>query len=45
MTVAEAGARIRLALHTYDASYLWVARSRDAELVALDDTLQRVAQS
>ena len=32
-------------LTAYDASYLWVARSRDAELVTLDDALQRVAQS
>jgi predicted nucleic acid-binding protein len=31
-------------LTTYDASYLWLARSRDAELVTLDAALQRVAQ-
>ena len=28
-------------LTTYDASYLWLARSRDAELVTLDAALSR----
>lgn len=30
-------------LTAYDASYLWLARSRDAELVTLDTALARVA--
>jgi predicted nucleic acid-binding protein len=30
-------------LTAYDASYLWVARSRDAELVTLDAALARAA--
>ncbi len=30
-------------LTAYDASYLWLARSRDLELVTLDKTLARLA--
>jgi predicted nucleic acid-binding protein len=30
-------------LSAYDASYLWLARSRDAELVTLDKALARLA--
>jgi predicted nucleic acid-binding protein len=30
-------------LTAYDASYLWLARSRDAELVTLDAALRRLA--
>jgi predicted nucleic acid-binding protein len=30
-------------LTAYDASYLWIARSRDAELVTLDSELARFA--
>jgi len=30
-------------LTAYDASYLWLARARDAELVTLDDLLNRHA--
>lgn len=37
-----------LAIHTgltaYDASYLWLARSRDAELVTLDAQLRRLSE-
>lgn len=31
-------------LTAYDASYLWLARSRDAELVTLDAVLMRLSQ-
>lgn len=31
----------RTALTAYDASYLWLAQSRDAELVTLDAALER----
>ena len=31
-------------LTAYDASYLWLARSRDAELVTLDRALMRLAK-
>jgi predicted nucleic acid-binding protein len=34
---------IATGLSAYDASYLWLARSRDAELVTLDRTLARTA--
>ena len=34
-----------LQLTTYDASYLWLALSRDLELVTLDDKLARVNQA
>jgi predicted nucleic acid-binding protein len=33
---------IRTGLTAYDASYLWLAQSRDAELVSLDKKLMRV---
>jgi len=33
----------RTGLTAYDASYLWLARSRDAELVTLDRELQRLS--
>ncbi len=33
----------RLSLSGYDASYLWLARSLGAELVTLDDRLQKAA--
>jgi predicted nucleic acid-binding protein len=32
---------VRTGLSAYDASYLWLARSRDLELVTLDRTLAR----
>ena len=32
-------------LTTYDASYLWLAQSRDAELVTLDAALERASSS
>jgi len=32
-------------LTAYDASYLWLARSQDLELVTLDDQLARVNQA
>ena len=42
-----AGEMLRLAratgLTAYDASYLWLARSRDAELVTLDSRLAKAA--
>ena len=33
---------VETGLTAYDASYLWLARSRDAELVTLDTALARV---
>ena len=47
--IAVAGAEVfALAVETgltaYDASYLWLARTRDAELVTLDTALARRAQ-
>ncbi len=35
---------VRTGLTAYDASYLWLAMSRDAELVTLDRQLARVNQ-
>lgn len=35
----------RTGLTAYDASYLWLAMSRDVELVTLDDRLARVNQA
>ncbi len=34
---------VETGLTAYDASYLWLARSRDVELVTLDKTLGRLA--
>lgn len=34
---------VETGLTAYDASYLWLARSRDAELVTLDKALARLA--
>lgn len=36
---------LRTGLSAYDASYLWLAMSRDLELVTLDDRLARVNQA
>lgn len=36
---------LRTGLTAYDASYLWLAMSRDLELVTLDDQLARVNQA
>lgn len=36
---------VETGLTAYDASYLWLARSQDLELVTLDDELARVNQA
>jgi predicted nucleic acid-binding protein len=35
----------RYRLSVYDASYLWLARSMNVELVTLDDKLKRAARA
>lgn len=40
--IAVAGVAFRTGLSAYDASYLWLAMSNDAELITLDARLARI---